>query len=155
IVTKRLDGLRAEVRQKIMEEEAELRARLSGLESECSDWEGLSRSAREEREKLEREVKELSSRREEISTEVERLRTERETPRRQAEAVHASDNGAPRPVVSPQANSVATAPPSPRFSFAPKPNAELGEPLKTAKEALKRLEDNLHALGVLKVSARL
>lgn len=155
IVTKRLDGLRAEVRQNIMEEEAELQGRLTGLESECSDWEGLSRSAREETEQLRREVKELSGQRDETAAELARLRTDTEGAKRQADVGHAADNGAARLVVGPQASAVAPAPPAPRFSFAPKPGAEPGEPLKTTKEALKRLEENLHALGVLKVSARL
>lgn len=154
IVGKRLDGLRAEVRQKILDEESDLRGRLAGLESECSDWEGLSRSAREETEQLQQQVKELSGQRDEIAAELERLRTEREGAKHQVDASHAGENGAARPAVGPQATSVAPVPPVPRFSFAP-PSAEPGESLKTAKEVLKRLEDNLHALGVLKVSARL
>jgi hypothetical protein len=155
IVSKRLDGMRAEVRQKILEEEEELKGRLIGLATECSDWEGLARSAREEADQLRQEVQELSGQRDGIVAELARMRTERDGAKVQAGACHASENGAARPVVGAQVVAVAPASPAPRFSFAPEPSAELGEPLKTAKEVLKRLEDNLHALGILKVSARL
>ncbi|MHB1426485.1 MAG: hypothetical protein ACYC3I_25265 [Gemmataceae bacterium] len=154
IVGKRLDGLRAEVREKLLEEETELKDRLAGLATECSDWEGLARSAREEAEQLQQNVRELSGQRDEIVGELERKRAEREGAKLQTSPSHAGENGAVKPQIDAQPVAVVPDPTVPRFSFAPEPSAEPGEPLKTAKEALKRLEDNLHALGVLKVSAR-
>jgi hypothetical protein len=153
IVRKRLDGLRSEVRQKILEEEAGLRDRLAALEVECGDWEGLARSAREEAEQLRQDVEGLSGQRETAVAELDRLRTEREGGKCQANASRVGENGAVRSEVAAQAIAAPSAPA--RFSFAPDPITGASDLLKTSKEALKRLEDNLHALGIMKVSARL
>jgi hypothetical protein len=153
-VSERLGGLREEARQSILKDEASLRETVSGLATECEEWEGLARTAREEAERIQGQVHGLAGERTAAEAELERLRAEQRSvtapgAARGAENGTAGHDGAV--LVASRFPALAGAPVPRSGDSAPEP----GDPFATAAEAIKRLEQNFHALGVLKGSARL